>query len=184
MAYFLQSGKARVTAVARSNYDSYTNREVTLDTERFGVQKGWKPYRGKLHSSVPSSFRPFNGKEDDSRLLYIVVKTPAEALDGTSYAFALLTTKCLPDVQSNATLLQPAIDSPDVKAFSLIQNGLAVEADLYEALRGKGQEAEKPIVSSCAWIGIMTSSDGRTVRWRGKVSSISNSLKAARQERD
>lgn len=44
----MQSGKARVTAVARSNYTLYTTSGVTLDTERFGEINNWKPYRGRL----------------------------------------------------------------------------------------------------------------------------------------
>lgn len=43
-----QTGKARVTAVARSNYKLYTDSGVTLNTTQFGPIKGWKPYRGTL----------------------------------------------------------------------------------------------------------------------------------------
>jgi 2-dehydropantoate 2-reductase len=67
-------------------------------------------------------------------------------------------------VLPNTTLLADAIRSGKVGAWSLIQNGLGVEEDLYEAVKGT------PIVSSLAWIGIMTSPDGETVRWRGVVS--------------
>lgn len=45
---YMQSGKARVTAVARSNYTLYTTSGVTLYTERFGEINNWKPYRGRL----------------------------------------------------------------------------------------------------------------------------------------
>lgn len=45
------------------------------------------------------------------------------------------------------------------------QNGLGIEEDLFTALEGR----EIPILSSCAWIGIMTSSDGQVVSWSGQV---------------
>jgi 2-dehydropantoate 2-reductase len=95
-----------------------------------------------------------------------VVKSQSEALSGsTTYDFALVTTKCLPDVLPTPTLLADAIASRKVKAWSLIQNGLDVEKDLYEAVK----EQETPIISSCAWIGVMTSPDGAVVSWKGKV---------------
>ena len=49
------------------------------------------------------------------------------------------------------------------------QNGLGVEEDLYQAVKFD----ETPVISSCAWIGIMTSSDGKVVTWRGIVSGSS-----------
>ncbi len=47
------------------------------------------------------------------------------------------------------------------------QNGLGVEEDLYQAVKQSGT----PIISSCAWIGIMTSRDGKLVSWLGQVES-------------
>lgn len=41
-----KTGRARVTAVARSNYKIYTTDGVTVDTDRFGKIENWKPYRG------------------------------------------------------------------------------------------------------------------------------------------
>ncbi|OWZ62962.1 hypothetical protein AYX14_06827 [Cryptococcus neoformans] len=139
-AYLLEkSGKARVTAVARSNYTLYTTDGVTLDTERFGEINNWKPYR--------------------------VFKTQQEALnDGTFYASCIVCTKCLPDVLPNVKLLEDTTASDQIGSYHLIQNGLGIEEDLYTALESR----EIPILSSCAWIGIMTSSDGQVVSWRGQ----------------
>jgi len=136
-AYMLErSGKARVTAVARSNYELYTKGQVTLDTDRFVKHPGWKPYR--------------------------VFKSQAEALAGdVKYAFCLITTKCLPDVSPTPKLVEEAIGSGKIGAWALIQNGLDVEADLYEAVK----DLDTPIVSGVCWIGVMTSPDGKTVRW-------------------
>ncbi|WWD17883.1 hypothetical protein CI109_102327 [Kwoniella shandongensis] len=138
-SYLLEkSGRARVTAVARSNYSLYSTTGATLDTDRFGKVEGYKPHR--------------------------VFKSQKEALeDGTRYAFALVCTKCLPDVLPNTTLLADAISSGQVEAWSLIQNGLGVEEDLYQAVK----ESESPVMSSCAWLGVVTSPDGTVVRWTG-----------------
>ncbi|GFZ43463.1 hypothetical protein JCM24511_01183 [Saitozyma sp. JCM 24511] len=139
-AYILEkTGKARVTAVARSNYDLYTKGGVTLATERFGTHPGWKPYR--------------------------IVKSQSEAFaDDTHYAFCLVTTKCLPDVNPTPKLLADAIASGKVSAWALIQNGLGIEEDLYQAVK----HLSTPIISSLAWIGIMTNPDGSVVNWRGQ----------------
>ncbi|RSH77047.1 uncharacterized protein EHS24_003670 [Apiotrichum porosum] len=107
-AYLLErSGKARVTAVARSNYDVYANNGVSLVTDRFGTIQ-YKPYR--------------------------VFKSQEEALaDGTKYALCVVATKSLPDVLPTPTLLAPSIASDQVGAYVLIQNGLGVETDLHKA---------------------------------------------------
>lgn len=97
-----------------------------------------------------------------------VVKTQEEALaSGLQYDYCLLTTKCLPDVLPNAKLLAPALASDQIKSYALIQNGLDVEKDVYEALQGKGKEEEVPIVTAAAWIGLMTSPDGKRISWSG-----------------
>lgn len=95
-------------------------------------------------------------------------------------------TKCLPDVLPNVKLLEDTLASDQIGSYHLMQvctssiraegdqtnssdmmpqNGLGIEEDLFTALEGR----EIPILSSCAWIGIMTSSDGQVVSWRGQV---------------
>ncbi|KAK4686277.1 hypothetical protein P7C73_g3854, partial [Tremellales sp. Uapishka_1] len=144
-AYLLEkSGKARVTAVARSNYSLYTTSGVTLETERFGKIENWKPYR--------------------------VVKSQAEALEGDfHYDFCLVTTKSLPDVLPTPEMLKECIASGKVGAWSLVQNGLNIEEDLYKATKHLGT----PIISTCAWVLIQTSPDGETVYWRGLDKNVS-----------
>lgn len=43
-----QGGKARVTAIARSNYGLYTTTGSKVVTDRFGTIEGYKPYRGEF----------------------------------------------------------------------------------------------------------------------------------------
>ncbi|WVQ85573.1 hypothetical protein IAT38_007739 [Cryptococcus sp. DSM 104549] len=144
-AYLLEkSGRARVTAVARSNYTLYTTTGVSLATERFGTIEGWKPYR--------------------------VFKSQTDALaDGTFYSLCIVCTKCLPDVLPNIKLLADTVGSGQIGAYNLIQNGLGIEEDLYQGVK----DLDIPVISSCAWIGIMTSPDGQTVTWRGKDTLVS-----------
>lgn len=97
-----------------------------------------------------------------------MVKSQEEALAGGQvYDYCLLTTKCLPDVLPNAELLKPALATDQIKSYALIQNGLDVEKDVYEVLTSKGKQDEVPIVTAAAWIGLMTSPDGKRIHWSG-----------------
>ncbi|KAL1407825.1 hypothetical protein Q8F55_007260 [Vanrija albida] len=134
-----KSGRARVSAVARSNYELYSTTGVRIDSDALGVIEGWKPYR--------------------------VFKSQEDALaDGTRYELGLLATKALPDITRSSDLLAPALASGQVAAWALIQNGLGVEADLAAALKA----TQTPLVSSVAWIGSTTSDRGALVTWRNK----------------
>jgi len=97
-----------------------------------------------------------------------VVKSQEEALaSGQVYDYCLLTTKCLPDIAPNHKLLAPALVSKQIKSYALIQNGLDIEKDLYAALQENGQVEDVPIVTAAAWIGLMTSPDGKRIIWAG-----------------
>lgn len=102
-----------------------------------------------------------------------MVKSQEEALSsGQVYDYCLLTTKCLPDILPNSQLLGPALATDQIKAYALIQNGLDIEKDIHAALKERGQEENVPIVSGAAWIGLMTSPDGKRIIWAGpRVSS-------------
>lgn len=73
----------------------------------------------------------------------------------------------MPDVLPNAKLLAPALASDQIRSYALIQNGLDVEKDVYEALEAKGKADEVSIVTAAAWIGLMTSPDGKRIHWSG-----------------
>ncbi|THH12646.1 hypothetical protein EW146_g7503 [Bondarzewia mesenterica] len=112
-----RSGRARVTTIARSNYEAVTTQGMTFHSEKYGHIEGWKPDR--VFSSV------------------------AEACD-RPYAYVLLTTKAIPEVIRTATLLSPLLSPSYVKAYPqptyvLMQNGLNVEKDLYKAIESLGQ---------------------------------------------
>ena len=48
------------------------------------------------------------------------------------------------------------------------KNGLGIEEDLYQVVKS----SSTPIISCCAWIGIMTSADGKVVHWHDPVANI------------
>ena len=97
-----------------------------------------------------------------------MVKSQEEALaSGQVYDYCLLTTKCLPDIAPNHKLLAPALASKQIKSYALIQNGLDIEKDIYAALQENGQVEDVPIVTAAAWIGLMTSPDGKRIIWAG-----------------
>ncbi|KAF8875274.1 ketopantoate reductase PanE/ApbA-domain-containing protein [Mucidula mucida] len=115
-AYILKnSGIARVTAVARSNYSIVQDRGIDIKSGRFGDQLRWKPDR--LWTSV------------------------AEAAD-TQYTYVVVVTKCLPDVFKTSELLEPLIHAPfkDQPIYVLVQNGLGIETDLYQAVKHAGHQ--------------------------------------------
>ncbi|ORX35942.1 ketopantoate reductase PanE/ApbA-domain-containing protein [Kockovaella imperatae] len=138
-AFLLErSGRAKVTAIARSNYKLYAEHGITLKTIH-GTFENWKPYR--------------------------VFRSQEEALSGNVYYdYCLNCTKYLPDVITTPKLLAPAIASRKIGAWVLIQNGLGVEEELYQAVK----DQDTPLISGVAWIGIMTSPDGRVVTWASK----------------
>ncbi|WVO12974.1 hypothetical protein L204_100583 [Cryptococcus depauperatus] len=51
-----------------------------------------------------------------------------------------------------------------------LDNGFGIEQDLYHGLEGQ----DIPIISSCAWIGIMNSLDGKVVHWRGQDTLVNS----------
>jgi len=130
-SYILKkSGLARVTAVARSNYDVVNSEGVTFHSRKYGEITGWKPDR--------------------------LVRSVAEAAD-KSYSYVFVTTKAVPEVTKTSDILRPLLSVPYADhhpqpAYVLVQNGLNVEHDLYDALLklGKGSPS---IISTALYIG-------------------------------
>lgn len=130
-AYILQSSKlARVTAIARSNYDVVNAKGINIRSKKYGTHESWKPYR--------------------------VVSSVVEAAD-RPYSYVVLTTKAIPEVITTSQILEPLLSSPYSEThpqpiYVLLQNGLGVERDLYHSVKALNQ-GEPKIISTVVWIG-------------------------------
>ncbi|KAK2460801.1 hypothetical protein APHAL10511_007271 [Amanita phalloides] len=114
-----RSGKARLTVVARSNYDVVRTQGLTFRSQRYGEIRGWQPDR--------------------------LCKSIEEATD-RQYSHVFITTKAVPEITKTPDIVTPFLQSPYADKYSqptyiLMQNGLGVERDLYKAIRnlGKGE---------------------------------------------
>ncbi|KAI0075929.1 6-phosphogluconate dehydrogenase C-terminal domain-like protein [Panus rudis PR-1116 ss-1] len=125
-----RSGQARVTVVARSNYEATKANGMHFKSQKFGDVPGWRPDR--LCSSI------------------------SEAAD-QAYSHVVLTTKAVPDLQRTPELLAPLVSPPYSDKYSqptyvLIQNGLNTEVDLYRALKELRPDEEPRIINTAAYI--------------------------------
>ncbi|KAA1466557.1 6-phosphogluconate dehydrogenase C-terminal domain-like protein [Dentipellis sp. KUC8613] len=98
------SGRARVTAVCRSNYNILSEDGIDILAEKIGRYPSWKPYR--------------------------VFRTASEAAD-RQYDLIICAFKALPDVTTTPEILQPLLHNTDT--FVLIQNGIDIHRDLRKA---------------------------------------------------
>lgn len=126
-----RSGQACVTAVARSNYDAVKSNGLHIKSKKYGEHKGWRPDR--LFPSVD------------------------RALD-RPYSYVIVTAKAIPELVRTPTLLAPLLSSPYADqhpqpTYVLMQNGLNVEVDLYDALKKLNLGQEPRIISTAVWIG-------------------------------
>ncbi|KIY46911.1 6-phosphogluconate dehydrogenase C-terminal domain-like protein [Fistulina hepatica ATCC 64428] len=120
---------ARVTVVARSNFDIVCEHGLEFQSRKFGQHSGWK--RDRLCKSV------------------------SEAAD-TQYDYVLVATKCVPEVVTTPEMLAPLLSVPYVNTFTqptyvLLQNGLSIENDLYGSLIALGQGPPR-IVSAAVFV--------------------------------
>ncbi|KAH9852001.1 6-phosphogluconate dehydrogenase C-terminal domain-like protein [Lenzites betulinus] len=136
-SFVLKRGaRARVTVVARSNYEAAKAKGLDFKSVKYGTHLGWRPDR--LCSSIE------------------------QALD-RPYDYVVLTTKAIPEIQRTPSLLRSLLTTPYINAhpqptYVLFQNGLNVEIDLYEALKALRPEEEPRILSSAVWIGAVAKS--------------------------
>ncbi|KAF5325540.1 hypothetical protein D9619_009859 [Psilocybe cf. subviscida] len=121
-----RSGLARVTAVARSNYDLIEKEGIHYESGKYGSINGFRPDR--------------------------LCKSVAEAAD-CEYAYVIITTKSVPEAVKTSTILAPLL-SPEYTSkfpqptYVFLQNGLNVEADTYHAVKALGQG--QPRIIGCA----------------------------------
>ncbi|KAJ3757508.1 ketopantoate reductase PanE/ApbA C terminal-domain-containing protein [Lentinula raphanica] len=122
------SGVAHITAIARSNYSSIQDGGLSIKSRKYGEISGWKPDR--------------------------LCRSVSEAAD-QKYDYVVITSKALPDLVPTSTILAPLLSSDYTNKFSqpiyaLLQNGLGVEQDLYNALVALGERPK--IISSSVYI--------------------------------
>ncbi|KAJ8700769.1 hypothetical protein PTI98_003761 [Pleurotus ostreatus] len=127
---FKRSGLARVTAVARSNYSIVRDQGVHFKSQKFGEIRDWKPDR--LCSSV------------------------ASAAD-QAYDYVVVTTKAVPELKRTPEILSPLLSPEYTNRFSqptyiLLQNGLNVERDLYDAIL-KLDKGKPSIIGTALYVG-------------------------------
>ncbi|KAH9807573.1 ketopantoate reductase PanE/ApbA C terminal-domain-containing protein [Melampsora americana] len=152
-AYILeQSKRCRVTAIARSAFDSIQDHGLTIRSQKFGVIPNWKPYR---------------------------VLRKAEDANDRNYRLIICTFKCLPDLLPTTTILAPflvpfsgssLIEKPKSKAPTvvLIQNGIGIEQPIAEAF------PSIHIISTVAWIGanLISKPNQPTIIEHGKMEKL------------
>ncbi|EIN10485.1 6-phosphogluconate dehydrogenase C-terminal domain-like protein [Punctularia strigosozonata HHB-11173 SS5] len=140
-ARVLERAGAHVTAIARGSYEAIQSTGLDFVgkaiEEQGGEIKAWRPYR---------VFRDL-GKQ---------------ALD-RSYSYVVIATKAIPEVQTVAQLVAPLLSPEYTRShpqpvFVLLQNGLNVERDLYEALQGvkcaDGQPWQPKIISAAVYVAV------------------------------
>ncbi|TBU39322.1 ketopantoate reductase PanE/ApbA C terminal-domain-containing protein [Dichomitus squalens] len=125
------NGRARVTVVARSNYEAVRANGMNLHSRKYGDHPGWRPDR--LFPKI------------------------SDALD-RPYSYVVLATKAIPEIQTTPALLAPLLSPPycDIHpqpTYVLFQNGLNVEVALYDALKKLKPQEEPRIISTAVWIG-------------------------------
>ncbi|TCD70348.1 hypothetical protein EIP91_003700 [Steccherinum ochraceum] len=111
------SGAARCTVVARSNYQVAKDEGTDIQSQRYGIHKAWRPYR----------FFP----------------SVEEAAD-RAYTHVVVATKIIAELQTNAGLLQPLLSIPYTQRYPqptyvLMQNGMNIEVDLWDAISALDQ---------------------------------------------
>ncbi|KAF9029525.1 6-phosphogluconate dehydrogenase C-terminal domain-like protein [Hymenopellis radicata] len=127
---FKRSGLARVTVVARSNYQAINDHGMHFKSRRYGEIQGWKPDR--------------------------LCPNVASAAD-QQYDYVVVTTKAIPELIKTPRILEPFLNAAYTSKFIqptyvILQNGLNVEADLYDALKALNQ-GEPKIIGSSVYIG-------------------------------
>ncbi|KZT00182.1 6-phosphogluconate dehydrogenase C-terminal domain-like protein [Laetiporus sulphureus 93-53] len=129
-AFVMQNGgRARVTAIARSNCEAVKAHGLNIKSDKFGNFDAFKPDR--------------------------VCASVAEAAD-QPYSHVIVTTKAVPELIQTSDLVAPLltpeyIDRFPIPTFVLMQNGLNVEANLYETLKKLRPVEEPKIIGTALW---------------------------------
>ncbi|KIL66020.1 hypothetical protein M378DRAFT_161232 [Amanita muscaria Koide BX008] len=135
-----RGGKARVTVVARSNYDVIKNQGAIFHSSTYGEIQGWRPDR--------------------------LCKSVAEAAD-RSYSHVFIASKAVPELTKTPEILAPFLRAPYADKYPqptyvLLQNGLEVEKDLYKAIVNL-DKGEPRVVGTSMHIGANLSKPNEVV---------------------
>ncbi|KAM6501121.1 Ketopantoate reductase PanE/ApbA domain containing protein [Amanita muscaria] len=135
-----RGGKARVTVVARSNYDVIKNQGAIFHSSTYGEIQGWRPDR--------------------------LCKSVAEAAD-RSYSHVFIASKAVPELTKTPEILAPFLRAPYADKYPqptyvLLQNGLGVEKDLYKAIVSL-DKGEPRVVGTSMHIGANLSKPNEVV---------------------
>ncbi|KAL1743739.1 hypothetical protein HDZ31DRAFT_83189 [Schizophyllum fasciatum] len=123
------SGRVRLTVVARSNYEAIKHGGVQYKSEKFGNIFGWQPHR--------------------------ILDSMQDAAD-REYSYVFIASKCVPEVVPNSQLIAPFLAEEYTRyylqpTYVLLQNGWNSERELYVRLKALGQ-GEPRIASGALYI--------------------------------
>ncbi|EPQ32189.1 uncharacterized protein PFL1_00386 [Pseudozyma flocculosa PF-1] len=143
--HILERGGARITAVARSNYESMSRDGITINSPIVGRVEGWKPYK--------------------------VVRGPEEVQD-QFFDYVVCTFKCTPDLTPTSEIIRPFLRKPSndeersrLPTIVTVQNGIGIEAEVRTSLVDCAEPVAKGIISAVAWIGANLKENGTVVEY-------------------
>ncbi|KAN0095611.1 2-dehydropantoate 2-reductase [Hyaloscypha variabilis] len=125
-----KSGRARVTAVWRSNFDVVNDHGWDIESVDHGRLKNWKPSR-VVPTIQDAVFGPSQSTKLGSFALPTGASTPYEPAK-ERYDYLVICTKQLPDKYGLATAVAPLI-TPGFTSIVLIQNGLNIHVPFISA---------------------------------------------------
>lgn len=143
-AYILQSGGANVTAVCRSNYQVVRDHGIDIVSDKFGEHPKWRPTR--------------------------VIQRP-EDVDavGVTFDYIVCCSKHVPDLQPVSDVLRPYLTQNFAKkpqrlpVILLLQNGIDIEQDSYEAFVHTPEPLAACVMSANSWVPVMLLNGGARI---------------------
>jgi 2-dehydropantoate 2-reductase len=145
-SWILSKGGAQIYAVARSNAQSLRQDGIRIESEAYGIEPSFKPYK--------------------------VFSSPEEIAECEPYDYVLCTMKIVPEEEPTGQLLHKMLKGKGIHSSLLrsqkptivfVENGIGIEEEPYETLcKGEGAIAGT-IISCCAWLGANLIQGGKVV---------------------
>lgn len=122
-------------------------KESTFRARSMAISKAGNPIDVRLSRQ---------GVTPQADTLHAVCQSVAEAAD-TPYSYVMVTTKAIPELIKTSKILAPLLtkeytDKFEQPTYVLVQNGLNVEVDLYNAIKALGR-GDPSVISTALWIG-------------------------------